>query len=166
MKIWVISDTHFEHVEKMMKWCGRPENYEELLFKAMSAIPEEDVLIHLGDICMGKDSDVHAKYIAPLKCKKVLIKGNHDHKTLTWYMAHGWDVAMDMMYSEYFGKRILFSHKPQNDGDYDFNVHGHLHNSRHHDTEYTPNDKQRLVSVELSKYKLLNLEWIINNPTL
>ena len=54
MKYYIISDTHFNHKDNMVKWCGRPENYEELLTKSLKQLTEKDILIHLGDITIGK----------------------------------------------------------------------------------------------------------------
>ena len=46
MNVYIISDTHFNHKEKMVKWCGRPENYEELLTKNLRQLTEKDIYGH------------------------------------------------------------------------------------------------------------------------
>lgn len=150
MKYWVISDTHFSHA-KMHDWGIRPLNYEDQIEQSLLAIPSEDVLIHLGDICMGNDATVHERFIQPLKCKKWLARGNHDNKSNGWYLNHGWDFVSETFVDEYFGKRIIFSHKPINFGDapLDFNVHGHLHNNTHRQDEAINDGKHLLVSLEL-----------------
>lgn len=159
-KIWVITDTHFNH-EKIKQW-GRPDDYETQIAKSLNALTENDVLIHLGDICIGKDEEMHQKYIVPLKCKKWLMKGNHDNKSYTWYLEHGWDFVAENIEFIFQGKKIVFSHKPLPDSSYDFNIHGHLHAGEHR-TEYDGlrHEKQKLVSLEKMGYKAFILEHLI-----
>lgn len=174
MKYYIITDTHYNHVEKMMVYCGRPDNYEELLEKSMSALTKDDVLIHLGDICIGKDKEMHEKHIAPLTCKKWLIKGNHDKKSDIWYLENGWDFVADSMAFRFNGKNILFSHIPiLAQEEYDYNIHGHFHNNldrllkrdfrvegeedRNKDTLSILTDKHKLLSIEKTKYKMVEL---------
>ena len=167
MKYWLITDTHFNHIDKMQEFCGRPLNYEELIFKGLSRIPKDDILIHLGDICIGEDAQVHAKYIQPLECRKILVRGNHDKKTNSWYLSNGWDFVVDSMLIEVFGKRILFSHKPQQDlGYFDINIHGHFHNSNRREEEFKDicSDKHKLLAIEYTKYMPTNLDPFINKP--
>ena len=152
MKIYLITDTHFNH-EIIKKYCGRPDNYEDLIQKGLVQLKPEDLLIHLGDVCIGNDVEVHEKYIMPLECKKWLVRGNHDRKSNSWYMSHGWDFVGRQVKDVYFGKKILFSHKPKiDDGWYDLNIHGHFHNSHHRDQEpdllAIKNDKHKLLAIE------------------
>lgn len=133
MNIYLISDTHFNH-NKMVEYCNRPENHTELIKKNLfvfnSTIRKDDVFIHLGDVCIGKDEEIHNEVIVPLACKKWLVKGNHDRKSDSWYMNHGWDFVADSFKGKYFGKEILFSHCPmKDDGKFDVNVFGHFHNN-------------------------------------
>ena len=164
MKIWLISDTHYNHTEKMIEYCGRPDNYEELLNKNLSAIPKEDVLIHLGDINIGKVGEMHERYIKPLQCKKWLIRGNHDRKSYSWYVDNGWDFVADEIKLRYAGKRVVFTHVPiAHREDFDLNIHGHFHNTTHRSQEeaikelYTE-DHHALISSERLDYSpiLLN----------
>lgn len=164
MKFWLISDTHFNHTQKMMEWCGRPANYEQQLFDNMMAIPKEDVLIHLGDILIGKDEEMHARYIQPLQCKKWLAKGNHDHKSYSWYLTHGWDAVSEEFKLFYGGKRIVFTHIPvPHRTDFDLNIHGHFHNTDHRSQEpeivaFYTEDHHKLVSSEHLNYKSILLD--------
>lgn len=52
MNIYVISDTHFNH-SKIVDYCKRPSNHEELLIEGMSRLSAGDCLIHLGDFSFG-----------------------------------------------------------------------------------------------------------------
>lgn len=171
-KIFVISDTHFNHVKKMMKYCNRPFNYEALLWDNLFSLPEDSVLIHLGDVCIGKDSEVH-EMISALKCRKILVLGNHDYKSKAWYMDHGWDFACDMFSWELHRKTIVFTHKPVAVADNAINIHGHFHNAtpkiiaevedgRDKDLLGILSSKHKLVACELTNYKPVLLDKIIN----
>ena len=81
---------------------------------------------------MEKDDIVHKFIVDELKCKKILVKGNHDSKSNSWYLEHGWDFVCEEFKDTLYGKNILFSHYPKVwDGVYDLNIHGHFHNSDH-----------------------------------
>lgn len=162
MQYWLISDTHFAH-EKIIELCGRPTDYEERMFKALSRIPKDDVLIHLGDICIGKDAEVHKKFIAPLQCKKWLVKGNHDNKSNSWYLANGWDFVGYTLKDKYFNFKILFSHIPHVDNGFDLNIHGHLHNTGHRDPEGIFDEKHKLFAVEYTGYKPIELKQFLRS---
>lgn len=144
MKIYLTTDTHFYH-DKMTQYCHRPENHTEITGNNLLALnghmTSSDVLIHLGDICIGKDEEAHELYIEPLRCKKWLIRGNHDSKSNLWYLAHGWDWVGYKFQDILFGKSILFSHTPVEYREtpsllwgsdaFDLNIHGHYHNTLH-----------------------------------
>jgi calcineurin-like phosphoesterase family protein len=123
--IWLIADTHFGH-KLMVELCGRPENFERLIQeKVLSLVAISDTLIHLGDICFGRP--LPADYWFG-HCRKVLIRGNHDQHSLVWYEQHGWDMAVDALGLNMYGKKILLTHRPAQLGDFDLNIHGHCHN--------------------------------------
>lgn len=130
MTLYVISDTHFGH-NKMHDYCGRPVGFEETILSNISHTCRlDDVLIHLGDVCIYKDEYWHEKLMDARDCKKWLIKGNHDRKSNTWYLEHGWDFVADEIKFDMFGKILLLSHAPVLDRtDFDINIHGHLHNT-------------------------------------
>lgn len=178
MNIYLTTDTHFNH-EKMIDYCGRPDNFEELIFKGLKEMQCCDLLIHLGDICIGKDLETHNKLKEILKCKRILVKGNHDKKSNSWYLENGWDFVCNEFKDKLFGKDILFSHEPNITGDYDLNIHGHLHNNLHrllrkefiNDTEeernihflYKLTKKNKLLAIENTNYKPINLQSFICN---
>lgn len=175
MRIWLISDTHFYH-KSIIKYCHRPEDYSERLQKGFTLInKEDDILIHLGDVSLGHDEEAHEKYIIPIKCrKKWLIRGNHDRHSDGWYLRHGWDFVSMTMCNTYFGKRILFSHRPLSVPEGTINVHGHLHNLERKILESYPDeflgqqDRHILVSPEMTDYKPVLLDTLIkiNNLSL
>lgn len=165
MKIWIVSDTHFNHKKMVEEWKLRPVNFEEQIQGSLAQIPEEDVLIHLGDICIGKDEEMHQKYIAPLKCKKWLVRGNHDNKSDGWYLSHGWDFVAGSIVNLYFGKNIIFSHIPRDislNEEIDLNIHGHLHDDKHRVQERIDDGKHLLCSLELQGYTAKTLDSFIH----
>lgn len=176
MSIFIITDLHFNHKEQMKVYCGRPDNYEDLLFDGLAGLGNEDVLICLGDICIGEDLKVHQKYIEPLRCKKWLVRGNHDTKSDHWYLDHGWDMVCYKFQAKYYGKTILFSHMPQlytkpidllyGAGAYDLNIHGHFHNTSHRSSEVAmkmvKNFRLRLLSMEVEGYHPISLQKFIS----
>ncbi|NJN99523.1 MAG: hypothetical protein HC875_38205 [Anaerolineales bacterium] len=171
MKVYIASDSHFNHAD-IISYCGRPKNHEELIFKGFLKIKPEDCLVHLGDVCLGKEAEVHLKYIQSLPCRKILVTGNHDSKTWSWYMEHGWQFVCDSFRLKYCGKIIMFSHTPQPwDGIWEINVHGHLHNLGHRDKEFKELKRwHRLYSPELMAYRPIELSKFIQrrqtpNPT-
>ena len=126
----ITADSHFWHDFLVRLW-DRNEGFEEKIFKQLSRIPEDDVLIHLGDICMKNDKEWHEKYINPLKCLKILVKGNHDRKSYGRYLSNWRDFVVESLTVEWFGKRVIFTHIPTPIDGY-LNIHGHLHMNKHH----------------------------------
>jgi calcineurin-like phosphoesterase family protein len=163
MTTWLISDTHFGH-KKMEELCNRPPNFDvAILDNLIRSIRPTDTLIHLGDICIGKDDFWHKQLMDNVGGRKWLVKGNHDRKSTTWYMEHGWDMVCDQFSDKLFGKRIIFSHAPfmYDTYKYDINIHGHLHNNIHRGSNDEFNVEGRvskLVSVEFSDYKPISLK--------
>lgn len=168
MKYMLTTDTHFNH-RKIQDYCQRPDNFEELILDGWkNLVPNKHTLIHLGDVCIGKETETHEKYIIPLKVKKILIKGNHDMKSVSWYLEHGWDWVCESMTFIRGGKKILFSHKPKVwDGYWQINIHGHFHNANHRRYEAElKNDLltgQKLLALEYNDYKLWDLDKILED---
>lgn len=166
MAYYLIADSHFFH-QKLIDLKYRPIDFEKKVLKSLQSLTEEDVLIHLGDISIGHEQFVHDYYIKPLKCKKWLIRGNHDHKSNTWYLNNGWDFVCHKFSDTYFGKYIVFSHKPREIGDkIDLNIHGHFHNSDHRWREpellARLTERHRLFSLEDTNYQPVLLSTFIN----
>lgn len=145
MSFWLVSDTHFGH-DKIKEYEGRPDKFElKILNCLLDNMESKDTLIHLGDICIGNDEKWHEN-LCMVPGKKWLIRGNHDKKNIEWYLSHGWSSVCDYFVLNYFGNKILFSHKPIYDIPCNVNIHGHLHNNEHRkdelQVEYFLNVKQ------------------------
>lgn len=159
MNYWVIADTHLGH-DKMVKQGYRPEGFDYQILKNVgSIVKEQDVLIHIGDVCINKD-EYWNKLFTNIDCKKWLVRGNHDNKTMSWYLTHGWDFVSDELTLELFGKRILFTHIPCTLHDnFDLNIHGHLHNTNHRNIEGLT-EKHKLIYLE-HEYKPFSLRKLV-----
>jgi len=167
MKIYLTTDTHLGH-DNMVDWCGRPENHSELILKELAKLPTEGLLIHLGDVCIGNDEYWHDELMKSIGVymTRVLVRGNHDHKSDSWYLERGWDFVCDAFEAKYFGKKILFTHKPVLIPDHvDFNIHGHFHNSDHRSKEEEVKKlyekRHLLLAIENTQYKPVSLEKIL-----
>lgn len=160
-KIWLITDTHFGH-DKMIQYCNRPEDFSSIILNnLLKMVQPDDLLIHLGDICIGQDVLWHER-LNVIPCKKILVRGNHDHKSDSWYMSNGWDFVCTSFINRFEGKNILFSHAPLPISNNDFNIHGHLHNGTHHEDIFgLLTDKHILLSIENTNYKPVLLETLI-----
>lgn len=163
MKIYIISDTHFSH-DKIIGFCDRPTDHEEIILKNLILTgTTEDCLVHLGDFSLGEEEKYSRKLCQHWVGRKILVLGNHDSKSWSWYMEHGWDFVCDSFRLKYAGKIIHFSHKPEPwDGVWEINVHGHLHNLGHRDNEYKELKKwHRLYAPELMDYQPIELSKFI-----
>ncbi len=137
MNYWLISDTHFNHL-KLEEWGARSGDWQDRLYKGLNAIPKDDILIHLGDICIGNDKEMHEVMMFDLPNTAILIRGNHDHKSLNWYIEHGWDFLCDQIGIVHHGVDILLSHRPMppDTWRWRYNIHGHTHGNMHRAEEY------------------------------
>lgn len=148
-KIWIITDTHFNH-RKLIDIGERPADFEaRILTKLTMLVKDDDIVIHLGDFCIGNEELWHREFMnACGKARKYLVRGNHDHKSQTWYYDHGWDLVSAAMILKVNGKSVLLSHRPMpkfsaqmKDGIQQitqFNLHGHTHGNAHRDEEHAP----------------------------
>ena len=128
--LWVITDTHFNH-DAMIRSCGRPINFTSLICENWrKMVDSKDTVIHLGD-CAWRPEGM--KRLLSLPGRKILVRGNHDDKSLDKYMAMGWDFACDSIVMKLDGVPILFSHAPRWGHRADINIHGHFHDLHRED---------------------------------
>ena len=163
-KIWLISDTHFYH-QVMVKECGWPPDYkEQVLRNCKQLVAQQDILFHLGDVIFYKYPEL-SLLLGEIPGKKILLYGNHDHKSKYWYMRNGFDFVAEQIIWEIFGVAILFSHVPQPIPEYvDYNIHGHLHLGEVRskgDYEFY-SDKHILVSPEKENFQPIDLQTLLN----
>lgn len=147
MNIWIISDTHFNHL-KLIEYEKRPKNFTDLIISRWNKlVQKDDFVIHLGDVILGHDSELPV-IMSYLSGTKILVRGNHDHKSNEYYMKRGFSFVCDY----YVYKNVAFSHAPltplpfqtvrnkednetSQDGyllkPVDLNIHGHFHRGEH-----------------------------------
>jgi len=159
IRIWLITDTHFCHDELIRKKL-RPINYQDkILTNWKRDIKDDDIVIHLGDVALGKSREC-SDIIQSLPGRKILCMGNHDKRTVNWYMDNGFDFAC----TEFTMRNIIFSHRPVKPREYiKYNIHGHLHTiSRYNGYIPAKNNWHRLLSLEMEKYKPILLDRFIH----
>lgn len=162
MIYWLLTDPHLGHRRMQeQEYCQRPEGFEQLILgNVQKLVRPQDVLISLGDFCIYRDEYWHQEFMAVCAGKRWFIRGNHDRKSNSWYLSHGWDFVADEMTLNIFGKRVALSHRPITaHDDFDINIHGHFHN-----TEREPGggitEKHRLIFIEHT-YTPVNLRAIV-----
>ncbi len=186
MKIYLFSDSHFNHDEEggtMFTYCLRPQNFSERIIKQWnSTVSDEDFVWHLGDVAVGnKNAERGIKELMDsLKGRKGLVMGNHDRgKSATWWMENGFDVAVESAVV----RNVLLTHEPAErlmPHTY-LNVHGHLHNiwSGFSSPEHKKRNLkmfgsenptrlkhpwQRLFAVEYTDYRPVEFNKFISHP--
>jgi calcineurin-like phosphoesterase family protein len=152
LRRWIISDTHFGHT-RLQAHARRPSNVDELIVKAWQRlILPTDLVIHLGDVAFTF-VDL-GTLLNSLPGKKILVRGNHDSKSVSYYMSHGFDFACDALVLG----GCFFTHTPSRDlpEGCTVNVHGHLHNRFPATHRAFPHC--RLFALEHSRYEPMLLE--------
>lgn len=178
MNYWLISDTHFNHT-RLDEWGGRSGSWEETMMKGIAKnVKSDDVLIHMGDVCIGNDVKVHGElfgHVIPKEissfrgiigfAKAILVRGNHDKKSAQWYTEHGWDFVCDGLELLYMGHYLHLTHRPARpQGNTTWNIHGHTHGNMHRSEEYTEfySDKYHIdISPEVVGYEPLRLDTLM-----
>lgn len=158
-QVWLITDTHFNHAN-ITKYCGRPEDYQSIIWeKWMKYVHPFDVVYHLGDVIFKNASQL-LDLLATLPGRKVMIRGNHDKNSNSWYLQHGFDAICNQILLA----DVLLSHEPVSPlpDNVNINIHGHFHNNPAHHWE--PDlidritDRHFLLSIEDVGYKPVLLE--------
>lgn len=122
------SDTHFNHhriIELERTQFSTIEEHDDFIMTTIESqsLSPDDVLYHLGDV--GNPTPEIRDRWKRLKCKKILIQGNHD-KSIS---------KISDMFDEistvpiFYNRRVALSHYPIPVTDGTLNVHGHLHNA-------------------------------------
>jgi calcineurin-like phosphoesterase family protein len=138
-KIFYTSDHHFFHTN-IIEYADRPfvtmdEMNREMVSRWNLKVKPGDIVYHIGDFSFGGRRDI--KLICDmLHGTKILIKGNHDRHTNTFYR----DVGFERVYkkhlpisTQHMGD-VLLSHRPIPHKDrrildgYNWNFCGHGHN--------------------------------------
>lgn len=150
---YVISDTHFFHEQLLGvdQFAPRPyqtvEEMDQVMVEAWNArVKENDTVYHLGDIAVNYQNhqpervanEQIATLLGQLNGHLVLIKGNHDRRSLFKYLAaHNPRVGKRVKYEFHdVGKLIKYDHHQLYLTHYPMmmgiapkiiNLHGHIH---------------------------------------
>lgn len=138
MVTWLISDTHFNHLN-ILQYCSKTRPFkdishmnETLIANWNSRVSNKDIVYHLGDFLMGP-RDRTKEFADRLNGTKILVLGNHDkekyckeaflevHKELTLLMDN---YVVHLRHYPLGGHEGTTSEQP---GNWDFLLHGHTH---------------------------------------
>ena len=176
MKVYLISDTHFNH-DMIATYCHRPENFTEILMKRWNeTVTPNDLVIHLGDFLIGNKQRA-SEILKNLHGQKVLVRGNHDEShSNTWWISQGFAFSCDAM--EFRG--CWLTHRPScmlpPGSGCRVNIHGHLHNVWHGfaPSEFKPylmsdsarlkHPWHRLFAVEYTDYRPVEFNKFLDHP--
>ncbi len=165
--IYFTSDWHLGH-ERIIHSCNRPfDTVEEMNRKIIdninSTVGNKDTLYILGDVSLGMPKADVEKILRKLKCKKVLIKGNHDPN----YDVSIFSGIYDYREIKHNGRRIILMHYPLmfwRDMEIGtIHLHGHMHS----DNEYNQGQKNKAllrydVGVDANDFKPISVESILD----
>lgn len=177
-KTFIISDTHFAH-KNIQAYQGRPESHEAIMLSNwIERVGDNDDILHLGDVIMGKQGMPKRKQgmpkrwsriISRLPGNKYLILGNHDKYDKSIYLDAGFTIIPEFIY-----QGVAFTHRPITDlfpgpkGDWHTNLHGHIHGNaieNHHTLKDGVRNTEKIyinVCVEVTDYYPIPLGNIIN----
>jgi len=159
--IYCLSDTHFFHTN-IARYCDRPKNWMRILINNWNKIISKDkTVFHLGDIAFG-GKKVLRNLIEYLNGNIIMIRGNHDKRSIKWFEDVGVIIIDKFIYNR-DEKRYSFCHDPSDIitvNSY-IVVHGHVHNnkpffSRRYGKIYYN------LSVEMIDYEPIKLKELMN----
>jgi calcineurin-like phosphoesterase family protein len=138
MTTWIGSDFHFGH-NNIMKFCPETRGHfrdinhmhDEMIRMWNETVMPEDTVYMLGDIAFMAASHA-ANILRSLNGRKILIKGNHDSKTVKdKSFAACFDEIHDYLEIRYDGHHVVMFHYPILEWDRchhgAIQFHGHLH---------------------------------------
>lgn len=171
MKVYIISDTHFNH-KNIIDYCNRPfkdidEMNNTIINNWNEAVKEDDIVYHLGDFFLGSKFDLK-DIVDKLNGTIYLIRGNHDRLTVKSYEDCGIVVLKNapIIMDDY---KIMLSHRPLPNSmikDGYINIHGHLHQKKLediYDNAFFDKNKHINVSCDMLNYKPISLEEILKD---
>lgn len=140
----IVSDFHFSHsksdgtggileFERGNRFNTIQEHdyfITDCIIKWLSKLTKDDTFYFLGDFGRPTDATITAlvEIFRKSPCRKVAVRGNHDHEQETALMKMLFDEVHD--YPIYISDRIVLSHRPHVEMDQSvLNISGHLHGS-------------------------------------
>lgn len=127
---FITSDTHFGH-KNIITYCSRPfysvQQMDYMMLQNFQQVLQEDtLLIHLGDVAMGRIED-SLGIVSQIPGRKLLIPGNHDRvssiesttkqkRFRPLYEAAGFEILPEEVTTVIDGISLIFNHYPPEDG--------------------------------------------------
>ena len=140
-KLFLTSDSHMGHFN-ICRLCGRPfgtrEELNEGIISAWNkVVPEDGIVIHLGDLTLShSEKDAirdYRKLAEKLNGKIILVSGNHDFIPLMDEyhpidnFTDKFQMIVDKLMLHINGKRYFLNHEPVSCYPADYMLHGHVH---------------------------------------
>jgi len=157
--------------DKLVELAPRPADFEQQIFRNYTQVPWKpgDTLIITGDMALYPRGHKLAEELngalRTLGVHLVLIKGNHDPKSIFRCQKMGFDVAMDAMRLTFHGKNLYFTHEPIGMLGNTINIHGHLHSLDSHRGTFDRDGRHILLSSELMDYRPIALTRLLQIGT-
>lgn len=136
-KIYVTSDTHFNHNKDFIyaaRGFSSVEEMNDTIIKNWnSVVTDEDTVYMLGDVVMGENLEEGLKLVSQLKGKKFLAFGNHDTEArIEAFKRNGIFEDIQMGYRiKYNKKGYVLTHYPTVTANGEdtrvINLYGHTH---------------------------------------
>ena len=166
-KIFVVSDTHFDHAN-IIDFSNRPFRHPNgwrdvesmnrtLVSNWNHTVNSNDIVFFLGDFVYGRGSRSPGYWLRHLNGRKIMIRGNNDPHIRTRY---------DYYVLNYNGNRFFLVHDPSDAGNWNgWVIHGHHHtdNRGNYQIRYpfiNGRNKTINVNVELTGYRPVNLDYL------
>jgi len=160
--IFFISDTHFgdqklcnlklKSGKRYRPWSSVDKMNESLIHFWNQTVGKNDLVYHLGDVALDKES---LKLIKECNGEKILIKGNKDKLELINYTTYFSDIKSYFRIDNFVLTHIPLFPACIKTGR--VNIHGHLHRGK------IKNSKYLNVSVERINYRPISIDQIKNS---
>lgn len=157
-RLWVTADHHFGHAN-IVAYAGRPfpadRQDQEMAKRWRETVPEDEPLLHLGDLVVGSNPAVW-DLVPTLPGKpKWLVLGNHDRPHRHALIEAAGFIIVDPVEIQHRGWLVRMTHRPipaAGLGLHELNVHGHTH------SRLAAADARWInVSVEATEYRPIRL---------
>lgn len=171
-RYFVIADTHFGH-KNIIQYGQRPFKTVEEMDARMKRqwrqlVKPEDIVIHVGDFAFG-NIERRREVLTSLPGQKILIRGNHDDKSLLAEKRVGWDFVCDGLTLRRGQDLLYFTHAPLTkpfSEDITWVIHGHIHIQPISEiANVVHKDRHINVCVEHIDYRPILIDTLLNKIT-
>lgn len=150
-KYFAIADTHFYHAKlaSLRNFTNTEEMNKFIIHQWNESVGIKDTVFIVGDFALGTAIN-EKRLIKKLSGKKILILGNHDKRSLSFYEENFYFVATRIDWKNYIftHEPLSFAYIPKDK----INVHGHIHDNMHPELSGLLCNRNLNVSVEVINY--------------